>query len=113
MPSIKHAFIVLAITGCASQTDTIAQSASSDDAWLERALPALQAADCVSCHSTPSPSFPEGPGFLAGAAPLDIRDSLVASGLGTRVVTKGAHLGEALTTEQARAVLDWLDAVDH
>jgi hypothetical protein len=88
------------------------QLSTAERAWLDDALPALEA-QCVVCHSGTAGS----PSFLAGETPWQIRDSLLASGVvdvaapeTSRLLTKGVHYGPAMNAVDTAALLHWLQA---
>ena len=86
----------------------------AERAWVEQALPVLKA-QCVACHASTStdPSI----NFLAGNTVWEMRQSILASGVvnvdvpqSSRIFTKGAHQGPAMTASQTSDLLEWLVA---
>lgn len=84
----------------------------AERAWVEQALPVLKA-NCVTCHAGTDPSI----SFLAGNTVWEMRQSILASGVvnvdvptASRIFTKGAHSGPAMTAAQASDLLAWLQA---
>ncbi|MBA3540110.1 MAG: hypothetical protein H0T79_10815 [Deltaproteobacteria bacterium] len=84
------------------------------DKWISKALPQISP-NCGACHNGAQP----GIDFLAGDSDMGIRDTLIAFDPGvvnfdapqaSRLLTKGPHNGPGFTTEQASAVLEWLNA---
>lgn len=70
---------------------------------------------CASCHSSEFADTTAGPDFL-GASQAAYYDTLVANIVyvnadpgSSRILTRGAHLGPALTAPQAALVTEWLD----
>jgi len=112
---MKTLLVLLCVSACVGNrsdrgdgSNAIITSASSDERWLEDALPVLRDGGCVECHSAAGD-------FLAGAADLDIRDTLIVSGqvdlaepFQSGVLTKGAHEGPPLSAAGANAILLWL-----
>ena len=102
------------ISGEGNQNLTPEQKAAIDK-WVNEALPAFQTATCTSCHGGTQPDI----AFLQGDSDLHVRDTLLAfspqvvnldAAQSSRVLTKGAHAGPALTAQQTSAILDWVQA---
>jgi hypothetical protein len=84
----------------------------AERAWVEQALPVLKA-NCISCHAVSDP----GISFLAGDTVWEMRQNILASDVvnldvpqSSRILTKGAHQGPAMTASQASDLLEWLVA---
>ncbi len=85
---------------------------TAKDKFLTVALPKLNEGSCTSCH-TGDPNYP----FFAGADDEAKYATIIASSVvnfeapeSSRLLTKGLHSGQPLTTEQSTAVLEWLTA---
>lgn len=84
---------------------------STERAWVDDGLPALQAS-CTVCHQ--NVEAPDN--FLAGETAFEIRVRLLDSGVvdlqaapdQTLLLTKGMHAGPALSADQADALIRWL-----
>src|SRR5512139_1429933 len=108
---MRFVFLALTFTACTTTNEPSTVELSAQQAWLQVALPALRTADCTSCHGAAGD-------FLAGASDLDIRDTLLASGMvslddgmyNSPILTKGVHSGDALTVAEQQALLTWLEA---
>jgi len=107
---MRYLALVLVLASCGDNktpiTGTISRNA--DQVWRNKILPMLDA-NCMACHASQEPSF------LAGDTPWEVRDTLLGSGLVdiaeptmSRMLTKGAHSGPALTASQASDILEWL-----
>ncbi len=86
--------------------------ASAKSKFIEVALPQLTAAACTSCHAS-DPNYPFFAGADAEAQYLTVTGSNVVNfeaPESSRLLTKGLHSGQPLTTEQSSAVLQWLSA---
>jgi hypothetical protein len=112
---MRNAAIAILLAACtSSEPKTESQSAelTADEAWIQLALPALRAASCTTCHGNSNIDTID---FLAGNTDLEIRDTLLASGIveeemfQSRLLTKGFHEGNPLTGEQVDAILSWLE----
>lgn len=80
--------------------------------WETKAVPALEAGDCFTCHASA-----DAIGFLAGADEEQARQTLLASGAvdvdqpaQSALFAKGVHEGSTLTASQTADILEWLDA---
>jgi hypothetical protein len=101
-------------SGSGSGSNTPEQQAALD-AWTMEAHPALTNSTCFACHAGTNPS---APAFLAGSADLDIRNTLLGfnpqivdlnAPQSSRLVTKGAHEGPAITnTTDLSNLVDWM-----
>ncbi len=87
-------------------------TATAKSKFIEVALPQLTTAACTTCHAS-DPNYP----FFAGADADAQYATLTASNVvnfeapeSSRLLSKGAHSGQALTGEQSSAVLEWLTA---
>jgi mono/diheme cytochrome c family protein len=105
---MRIALCFVALTACMTTNEIETIEHSAKQAWTEVALPALRAGDCLACHGGAT-------GFLAGTTDLDIRDTLLASGMvkldamtNSPLITKGIHEGNYLSREQTDAILAWL-----
>lgn len=83
--------------------------AAAKQAWTSEALPALTAGTCVGCHASQAgQEFLKGPDVratLIGFSPQVV--NLDAPG-SSRILTKGAHSGPALSGDQVTSILDWI-----
>ncbi|MBP9085451.1 MAG: hypothetical protein KBG15_04995 [Kofleriaceae bacterium] len=80
--------------------------------FIEVALPLLTAGACTGCHSS-DPNYPFFAGADADAKYLAITTSSVVNfeaPQSSRLLSKGLHSGQPLTSEQAAGVLEWLTA---
>jgi hypothetical protein len=84
------------------------------DAWLELGEPALLDNGCFGCHAGTQVGAPP---FLAGATELDVRETLLTSGLvdlsdpaASQIFGKGAHEGPAFTQAELENLLAWIEA---
>lgn len=82
--------------------------------WTDEALPVLRAS-CSGCHAGGQPMI----GFLSGMDDLAIRDRVMTydppvvnldAATSSRLLTKSAHQGPALTPSQTTSVLGWVQA---
>jgi hypothetical protein len=105
---VLGAALVVVLGGCSTTTQP---EGTAEREWEALALPILQA-DCVVCHATPGPL-----GFLAGDTPLAIRMSLLeyqppivdlGAPASSRLLTKGAHDGPALSAQETSDLLEWI-----
>ncbi len=96
--------------GTTSQTP---EQLAATAAWTEKAVPQLKQ-NCVSCHDGRQSTYPL---FLVGNDDTAMRATLLAYTPGvvsldappsSRLLTKGAHLGQAWTGPQASDILEWL-----
>jgi mono/diheme cytochrome c family protein len=112
---MKRIVLLALIGGCIDFQSSIEETAPPNEAerlFAEEVFPMLQA-NCVVCHSgAPDQSI----GFLAGESWQEIRATLLASDVvssepsGAPLLTKGAHSGPHLTSEQAALLVRWLEA---
>jgi mono/diheme cytochrome c family protein len=88
------------------------EQASARSAWTNKAWPHLQA-QCAGCHSGSQTDI----AFLAGGDALKVRDTLMNYAVqvvnleapeSSRLLTKGAHAGPALTAEESADILEWI-----
>jgi hypothetical protein len=102
------------ISGEGDQGLTPEQKAAVD-AWVNKALPAFKSATCTTCHGGTQQDI----AFLAGDADIKIRDTLIGfspqvvnidAPQSSRVLTKGAHAGPALSAQQTSDILEWIQA---
>ena len=118
-------FLMFVLVGCTGLIDGSSGNSGDDDdgsqamasamqKWTGEAYPLLSA-QCSACHAGQR----QGIGFLIGADPTAVRDTLLkydppVINLDTvsisRIVTKGLHDGPQLSTSQVSTVLDWLQA---
>jgi hypothetical protein len=82
--------------------------------WLDQAEPALQAAGCIACHGQATSA---APGFMAGATALDLRETLLDSGLidladpaASMLLNKGVHEGPPFTSDDLIVLIAWISA---
>ena len=84
---------------------------AAQDAFINKAAPALRSATCVSCHATMVPTF------LAGADDLEMRATLLAydppvinldAPSSSRLLNKGMHSGPALNAAPLGDILEWI-----
>lgn len=90
------------------------EEVAARQAYVQNAKPVLDSF-CASCHSGSDPSVD----FMAGGTAMEQRNALMtfdpqvvnleAPG-SSRVLTKGAHSGPALTASQASEILAWITA---
>jgi mono/diheme cytochrome c family protein len=101
------------IPGSDDSTDTPEQAAARA-AFINQAKPHLDAY-CISCHAGSDPAV----AFLAGADPMAQRKTLLEfdpqvvnmeAASSSRLLTKGAHSGPALTAQQSGDILAWIAA---
>jgi len=113
---MRYAALVIVLAACTASEPTSSSTTAeltATEAWVGLALPALRAANCTTCHGQAS-NLPNMD-FLAGTTDLEIRDSLLASGIvdaemfTSRLLTKGQHEGLSFTAEQQDAILTWLE----
>ena len=99
------------IDGNGAGTLTPEQQAAQT-AWTNEAWPHLQQ-QCVGCHAGSEPDI----AFLAGGDSLKVRDALLGFNVqvvnldapgSSRILTKGAHAGPALTAVESADILDWI-----
>jgi hypothetical protein len=86
---------------------------AAQDAFINKAAPALRNATCTSCHATMVPMF------LAGADDLEMRAALLAydppvinldAPSSSRILNKGMHSGPALNAAPLGDILEWIRA---
>ena len=122
--TISLAFVFGLGAGCTGSIDAGEQVANltpaqqlAQTAWIKKALPALKAGTCNTCHD--GSMAPTAPPYMAGEKDLDIRDGMIAfipavvnlnSPQSSRVVVKTPHEGPALSAPQASDVVLWLQA---
>jgi mono/diheme cytochrome c family protein len=111
---MRHAAIAIVLAACSTsepRSSTTTTELTAEEAWLQRALPALRAGSCTTCHGNPSANTID---FLAGTTDLEIRDTLLASGIvdqdmfASPLLTKGIHEGPYLDQAQVQAIVAWL-----
>ena len=116
--------LALVLAGCTGSIDAGEQVSNltpaqqlAQTAWIKKALPALKAGTCNTCHD--GSMAPTAPAYMAGEKDLDIRDGMIAfipavvnlnSPQSSRVVVKTPHEGPALSAPQASDVVQWLQA---
>lgn len=119
-PLVVMSLASVALLGCTTEITqggteglTPAQ-AKAQTYWLKKALPVFKAS-CAMCHDGSMANI----GYLAGMSDLDVRDTLIAfmpplvnfgAPQSSRVLSKGAHTGPALTAVQASDILSWITA---
>ncbi|HEX5061244.1 MAG TPA: hypothetical protein VFV99_17880 [Kofleriaceae bacterium] len=115
---MRGAILLVLLAGCVIEgpdgMDRGPAYTQAEKAWLAEALPVLQA-NCVVCHS--ASDVRGGIGFLDGETAWDIRSNLLASGEvnldrpeTSRLLSKGAHQGPAMTATEASKLLFWIQA---
>ncbi len=101
------------IDGDKGSTLTVEEQAART-AYVEKAAPVLDAY-CISCHAGSDPSVD----FMVGADPMAQREALLTfdpqvinmtAPQSSRLLTKGAHSGPALTSQQSADLLQWIGA---
>ncbi len=97
--------------GSGGSTGTPEEKAARES-FVTKAKPHLDAY-CLSCHAGSDPMI----AFLAGADAMAQRSSLLGTEVvnleapqSSRILTKGAHSGPALTAQQASDILQWVQA---
>lgn len=111
----------LALTACSGLIDDgdtgttlTPEEFAARTAFVEKAKPVLDTY-CISCHAGSDPSV----AFMAGADAMAQRDSMLAFDpsvinlaaiQSSRLLTKGAHSGPALTAQQSSEILQWVTA---
>jgi mono/diheme cytochrome c family protein len=110
--------VALALTACnglidGNGTGTLTpEQAAARTAWTNEAYPHLQQ-QCVGCHSGSEADI----AFLAGGDATTIHDTLMGFTVqivntdapgSSRLLTKGAHAGPALTAQESADILDWI-----
>ncbi|HEY5923260.1 MAG TPA: hypothetical protein VIV11_16385 [Kofleriaceae bacterium] len=115
---MRYLLLSIVIMGCAGAETTQSEprTTEADRAWLDEVLPLMEA-NCIGCHSVASVDGIATNAFLIGGTPQEIRDTLLASGVVdvdapsmSFLLTKGAHMGPHLSADEARAIIDWLEA---
>lgn len=123
---LARSFIaVLLLAGCTGDiTDKSLAGLTPEEAlaktrWLKQALPVFEA-KCTMCHDgSMAAAVPPPDPYLAGMGDMAIRDTAVTyvpqlvnlgSPKSSRVLSKGAHEGPALTAQEASAILGWIEA---
>lgn len=113
------AILIIALVGCTGLIDggsdgLTAQQREARTRWTRDALPVLQTG-CIACHGGSRAMIQ----FLEGASDTDIHGKLMAyepavvnldAPGSSRILTKGAHDGPALTAEEASSLLHWVQA---
>jgi hypothetical protein len=114
------ALAVFALVGCTGLIDDdqdkslTPEEIAARKAYNEKARPHLDAY-CASCHSGTDPSI----AFLEGADPMAQRRKLLdfdpavvnfEAAQSSRILTKGAHSGPGLTSQQSSDILQWITA---
>lgn len=119
---VRATAILLAVAGCTGEIDQgeqvenlSPQEQLAQSAWLKKALPALHAGTCDTCHAG---QMTQGaPSYLAGEKDLDKRETIVTTtpsvlNLGSPrtspLVLKGMHEGPALSAGQISDILVWI-----
>jgi hypothetical protein len=112
---------MLAAAGCSGLIDPsgedetlTAEELAARTAYVEKAKGHLDTY-CVSCHAGSDPTV----AFMVGADAMEQRASLLAfdppavnleAPASSRLLTKGAHSGPALTAQQSSDILQWIQA---
>jgi len=95
---------------------TTPEEQAAIDAWVTMGYPAFQGATCTSCHGAGTGGAPT---FLAGDKQLDVRTTILGfmpevinldQPQISQVLVEGVHQGPALNTDQASAILTWIQA---
>jgi len=112
------AVAALTMLGCSGLIDGGDDSVSAEERlarqlFAQKAMPVFEGAACVSCHTGLDMSVE----FLKGSSTMEMRETLLASEVinleapqTSRILTKGAHSGPALTASQSSDLLEWLAA---
>jgi len=120
---VRATAILLAVAaGCTGEIDQGEQVANlspqeqlAQTAWIKKALPALHAGTCDTCHA--GQMTMGAPSYLAGDKDLDKRDTMVTfvpsvvslgSPKTSPVVLKGMHEGPMLSAGQISDILVWI-----
>ena len=115
---MRYLLLTILIASCAdTQTSTATSHATAAElAWVDTVMPVMEAS-CISCHSVQSVDGIATNAFLVGGTPLEIRDTLLASGVvdvdapsSSFLLSKGAHMGPPLSVDEMRAIIGWLEA---
>lgn len=115
------ALAALALLGCnglieggPDDSSLTPEEQAARTAFIEKAKPHLDTY-CASCHSGSDPTI----AFLAGADAMAQRKTLLEAdpvvvnleaAASSRILTKGAHSGPALTAQQSSEILQWIGA---
>jgi len=113
------AVVVLALTACNGLIEGGDGALTPEQkvamaAWTNKAYPHLQQ-QCVGCHSGST----AGVEFLAGGSSSAVHDALMNFSVqvvnldapeSSRLLTKGAHAGPALTAQESSDILEWIQA---
>ena len=115
---MRYLLMTIVIASCADGS-TLSETPKKTDAeraWRDDVLPVMEAS-CISCHSVPAVDGIATNPFLAGNNGWQIRDALLGSGIvdiatpqTSFLLTKGAHMGPALSVDEMRLIIDWLAA---
>ena len=110
--------VAMALTACNGLIDgngggtLTPEQQVAQSAWINEAWPHLQQ-QCVGCHSGSEADI----AFLAGGDALKVHDALMGFTVqivntdapgSSRLLTKGAHAGPALTAQESADILDWI-----
>ena len=115
---ILSAMLVALGAGCVIEApddgDQQPRYTQAEKAWLAEAYPVLQT-NCTVCHD--AKDVRGGIGFMAGETMWEVRENLLSSGEinldrpeTSRLLTKGAHQGPAMTARDASKLLFWIQA---
>src|SRR5687767_1604335 len=111
------ALAALVLVGCSGlidggDEDITPEEQAARTAYVAKAKPVFDN-NCAQCHSGSDPTV----AFLQGADAMEQRAKIMASEVvnlealqSSRVLTKGAHSGPALTAQQSADLLEWLAA---
>lgn len=115
------AFAILALTACSGLIDgggggesSTPEEVAARKAYVDKAKPVFDLY-CISCHSGSDPTI----AFITGTDAMAQRKSLMEfdpqvinleAPASSRVLTKGAHSGPALTAQQSAEILQWIGA---
>ncbi len=117
MVRLTVAVAALALVGCTGLIDGGSPSKAeiARQLWSEKALPALTAGTCVTCHNGSRPNV----GFLAGGDEIAVRTTVMEfdppainldAPQSSRLITKGAHEGPPLDGGARSDVQEWIQA---
>ncbi|HWU88781.1 MAG TPA: hypothetical protein VN253_16055 [Kofleriaceae bacterium] len=117
MVRLTVATSALALAGCTGLIDGGSPSKAeiARQLWTDKALPALTAGTCVTCHNGSRANV----GFLAGTDDIAVRQTLMTfdppalnldAPQSSRLITKGAHDGPPLDGGQRSDVQEWIQA---
>jgi len=113
------ALVVMALTACnglieGGDGSLTPEQKAALNAWNNKAYPHLQQ-QCVGCHSGTEADI----AFLSGGTATAVHDSLMSFAVqvvnldapeSSRLLTKGAHAGPALTASESSDILEWIQA---